>query len=319
MHDQYYSGDIVEQIKSKGYAGVIPDDPLEQILLFKKLQQIDEEISIKHSETQKKSEKSKNNNLILNQYDKDKLIINIEILGWKGHENYSMEQLMDLNEAIDNYFTIYDYCNQYGIWITPKSLKKYTLENLKQINQEFEKKVLNKEVRKKRTKKIEWENKAITNPKDIDKIKIRKQIKEFLTVDISEIHNNDLNSLKNKIDKLKIIEPNIKVSSLKNATLLLLNYEIESYDGEKESNIDDARKSINCHKSKIIIKEKYPEMDLPENCDDIIKIFNKKIVPKDFPDMMVTQEKIDQWKQEIKNKEANSGDMLYENSNKDIK
>ena len=150
MHDQYYSGDIAEQIRSKGYAGVIPDDPLEQILLFKKLQQIDEEVSIKNSETQKKSEKSKNNNLILNQYDKDKLIINIEILGWKGHENYSMEQLMDLNEAIDNYFTIYDYCNQYGIWITPKSLKKYTLENLKQINQEFEKKVLNKEVRKKK-------------------------------------------------------------------------------------------------------------------------------------------------------------------------
>ena len=319
MHDQYYSGDIAEQIRSKGYAGVIPDDPLEQILLFKKLQQIDEEVSIKNSETQKKSEKSKNNNLILNQHDKDKLIINIEILGWKGHENYSMEQLMDLNEAIDNYFTIYDYCNQYDIWITPKSLKKYTLENLKQINQEFEKKVLNKEVRKKRTKKTEWENKAITNPKDIDKIKIRKQIKEFLTIDVSEIHNNDLNSLKNKIDKLKIIEPNIKVSSLKNATLLLLNYEIESYNGEKESNIDDARKSINCHKSKIIIKEKYPEIDLPENCDDIIKIFNKKIVPKDFPDMVVTQEKIDQWKQEIKDKGDNSGDMLYENSNKDMK
>ena len=75
MHDQYYSGDIAEQIRSKGYAGVIPDDPLEQILLFKKLQQIDEEVSIKNSETQKKSEKSKNNNLILNQHDKDKLII----------------------------------------------------------------------------------------------------------------------------------------------------------------------------------------------------------------------------------------------------
>ena len=79
------------------------------------------------------------------------------------------------------------------------------------------------------------------------------------------------------------------------------------------------KKSINCYKSKKIIKERYPEIHLPEKCEDIIKIFNEKIVPRDFPDMAITQEQIDDWNQKIKDKERDSGDQLYENSNKDIK
>jgi len=314
MGDGYYSGPRDDEIRATGYNGPIPDEPLEQILLLKKIQQIDKEVSIK------KSQQPEKHDLILNSYYKDELIINIDILGWKGHENYSIEQLMDLNEAINNYFTIYDACNQYGKWIVPKQLKKYSLENLKQINQEFEENLLKKVINiKKRNEKTEWENKVITNPNEMDRRRIRKQIKKFLNVNINQIHDNDLKSLKNRIDELKIIEPNIKVSSLENSILLLLNYEIESYNGKKESTINDAKKSINCYKSKKIIKERYPEIHLPEKCEDIIKIFNEKIVPRDFPDMAITQEQIDDWNQKIKDKERDSGDQLYENSNKDIK
>jgi len=35
--------------------------------------------------------------------------------------------------------------------------------------------------------------------------------------------------------------------------------------------------------------------------------------------MAITQEQIDDWNQKIKDKERDSGDQLYENSNKDIK
>jgi len=187
MGDGYYSGPRDDEIRATGYNGPIPDEPLEQILLLKKIQQIDKEVSIK------KSQQPEKHDLILNSYYKDELIINIDILGWKGHENYSIEQLMDLNEAINNYFTIYDACNQYGKWIVPKQLKKYSLENLKQINQEFEENLLKKVINiKKRNEKTEWENKVITNPNEMDRRRIRKQIKKFLNVNINQIHDNDL-------------------------------------------------------------------------------------------------------------------------------
>ena len=91
-------------------------------------------------------------------------------------------------------------------------------------------------------KKLNGKIRLLLIQNEMDRRRIRKQIKKFLNVNINQIHDNDLKSLKNRIDELKIIEPNIKVSSLENSILLLLNYEIESYNGKKESTIEDAKK-----------------------------------------------------------------------------
>ena len=61
-------------------------------------------------------------------------------------------------------------------------------------------------------------------------------------------------------------------------------------------------------------------MNLSNDCKEIMKIYDEKIVPKDFPvDVKITQEQVDQWWQEIQDKNDKSGDVLYENNNKDLK
>ena len=248
------------------------------------------------------------------------LILNIKLMNWKGHENYSLEQLMELNETINNYFMIWHHFHKYDIYPLPKSLKKYSVKELKNINQESEK-ILSKKSskRKKRAENIERENNIITNPKELKRLKIKKRIEKFVTVNINQIPRSDLIPLENRIEMLKEIIQNPQVSSLDDAILLLLNYELKSYNEKEELTIDDARKAINCYKSKKIIKEKYPEIDLPNNCKDILKMYNEKIVPKDYPNSEFSQEQVDQWNQDMSDKERTSGDRLYENSNKDIK
>ena len=149
-------------------------------------------------------------------------------------------------------------------------------------------------------------------------MKIKNRIEKFVTVNFNEIPYSDLIPLENRIEMLRKITPNPQVSSLEDAVLLLLNYEIKSYGEEEKTNIDDARKFINCIKAKKIIKEKYPEIDLPNSCKDILKIYHEKIVPKDFPNSKFSQEQIDEWNQEL-DKGKDSGDQLYDNSNRDIK
>ena len=82
----------------------------------------------------------------------------------------------------------------------------------------------------------------------------------------------------------------------------------------------DARNSINCYKSRKILKEKHPEIILPDKCQDILKIYNNKMIPKDFPDMVISDEQLEKWKKDMDEKgDGRSGDQLYENSNSDIK
>jgi hypothetical protein len=266
--------------------------------------------------------KQKNNNSIQNRDLQESLIINISKIGWKTHENYSMEQLIELNVAITDYFTLYKYCYDYGLYIEPKTLKKFSLEELIGITQKFEIKILKKSSQHSKRKKIhdvEWPNNVITL-KESKRNKIKKQIKKYVTTDIDEIPFRDLKPLEYTIKELKNYENNPQILGLNDAKLLLLNHEIRSYGGDKQHTITEARKHIQCLISKIKIKEKYPMMNLSNDCKEIMKIYDEKIVPKDFPvDVKITQEQVDQWWQEIQDKNDKSGDVLYENNNKDLK
>jgi len=252
------------------------------------------------------------------------LFLNIQYMNWKGHENYSNEQLMELNETIHNYFTILDYCLENDIPPNPRGLKKYSIKELKEINQKSEK-LINNWLRtttsnkapkiKKREGNSQW---FVTNPTGLKEFGIKNRIKKFITVNIDQIPPNDLIPLESRIEILKGMESNPQVSSLDDANLLILNYELKSYNEKEELTTDDARKSINCYKSKKIIKEKYPEIDLPNNCKSILKMYNEIIVPKDYPNSEFSQKQVDQWNQKIFDK-RNSGDQLYENSESDIK
>jgi len=251
------------------------------------------------------------------------LFLNIQHLNWKGHENYSNEQLMELNETIHKYMIILEYCLKNDIPPNPRELKKYSVKELKKINQESEKLVnnwLRSTTSNKAPKRIKKEGNAqwlLTNPEGLKEFGIKNRIKKFVTVPIDQIPPRDLIPLENRIERLKEMEPNLQVSSLDDAKLLILNHELKSYNEKEELTIDDARKSINCYKSKKIIKEKYPEIDLPNNCKSILKMYNEMILPKDYPKSEFSQEQVDQWNQEIFDK-RNSGDQLHENTESDI-
>lgn len=323
--DRYFSGDIIEQIKKMGYEGPIPEDIGEQYILKNRLEEIKKQVSYKknskNNELKNKSKTNDNTNEFIGSEDRDKLILNIDLISWKGHENLSLEQLIDLDESINNYFKLYDYCLFHEISIPIKQLTKYTIENLKKINQEFEKSIIkSNRKRKKNYQETIWENNPITSPKDIKRAKIKKQIKKFLNVNIDQIKNSDLLPLKNRIEKIKIFKTEFKVSDIDSANLLILNHELESYGLGTEITTENARKSINCHKSRKILKEKYPEIVLPDNCKELLKLYDKKMKPKDFPNMIVSQQTIDNWsKKQRERGDGRSGDQLSKNTEDDLK
>ena len=87
-----------------------------------------------------------------------------------------------------------------------------------------------------------------------------------------------------------------------------------------ETTTENARKSINCHKSRKILKEKYPEITLPDNCKELLKLYDKKMKPKDFPDMIVSQETVDKWiKKQREMGDGRSGEQLSKNTEDDLK
>ena len=248
-------------------------------------------------------------------------ILNIDLISWKGHENLSLEQLIDLDESINNYFKLYDYCLFHEIIIPIKQLTKYTIKNLKKINQEFEKSIIkSNRKRKKNYQETVWGNNPITSAKDIERAKIKKQIKKFLSVNIDQIKNSDLLPLKNRIEQIKTFKSEFKVSDMDSANLLILNHELESYGLNTETTTENARKSINCHKSRKILKEKYPEITLPDNCKELLKLYDKKMKPKDFPDMIVSQETVNKWTKEQRERgDGRSGEQLSKNTEDDLK
>jgi len=323
--DRYFSGDIVEQIKKMGYVGPIPNDIKGQDELKKKLESIDKQVYYdkisKNNSSNNKSETGKNKKIITDTYEREKLILNIDLISWKGHENFSLEQLMDLYESINNYFKLYAYCLNNVIYVPPKQLTEYTIKNLKKINQEFEKKILNTKKKRKRVNEpTEWENNPITSPKGIERAKIKKQIKKFLNVNIDQIKNSDLLPLKNRIEQIKTFKSEFTVSDIDSANLLILNHELESYGLNTEITTENARKLINCHKSRKILKEKYPEMALPDNCKELLKLYDKKMKPKDFPDMIISQETADKWtKKQREMGDGRSGEQLSKNTEDDLK
>lgn len=323
--DRYYSGDIIEQIKKMGYEGPIPQDIGEQYVLKNRLEEIKKKVShkknSKNNELKNEAKTNDTTNKFIDSEDRDRLILNIDLISWKGHENLSLEQLIDLDESINNYFKLYDYCLFHEINIPIKQLTKYTIENLKKINQEFEKSIIkSNRKRKKNYHETVWESNPITSPKDIQRAKIKKQIKKFLNVNIDQIKNSNLLPLKNRIEKITTFKSEFKVSDIDSANLLILNHELESYGLKTEITTENARKSINCHKSRKILKEKYPDIALPDNCKELLKLYDKKMKPKDFPDMIVSQEVIDKWSEHIiKMGDGRSGEQLSKNTEDDLK
>ena len=323
--DRYFSGDIIEQIKKMGYEGPIPEDIAEQYILKNRLEEIKKQVfhkkNSKNNELKNKFKTNDNTKEYIDSEERDKLILNIDLISWKGHENLSQEQLMDLDESINNYFKLYDYCLFHEISMPIKQLTKYTIENLKEINQECEKNIIkSNRKRKKNYQETVWENNPITNPKEIKRAKIKKQIKKFLNVSIDHIKNLDLLPLKNRIEQIKTFKSEFKVSDMDSANLLILNHELESYGLNTETTTENARKSINCHKSRKILKEKYPEITLPDNCKELLKLYDKKMKPKDFPDMKISQEIINKWSESIREKgDGRSGEQLSTNTENDLK
>ena len=323
--DRYFSGDIIEQIKKMGYEGPIPEDIAEQYILKNRLEEIKKQVfhkkNSKNNELKNKFKTNDNTKEYIDSEERDKLILNIDLISWKGHENLSQEQLMDLDESINNYFKLYDYCLFHEISMPIKQLTKYTIENLKEINQECEKNIIkSNRKRKKNYQETVWENNPITNPKEIKRAKIKKQIKKFLNVSIDHIKNLDLLPLKNRIEQIKTFKSEFKVSDMDSANLLILNHELESYGLNTETTTENARKSINCHKSRKILKEKYPEIALPDNCKELLKLYDKKMKPKDFPDMKISQEIINKWSESIREKgDGRSGEQLSTNTENDLK
>ena len=323
--DRYFSGDIIEQIKKMGYEGPIPEDIAEQYILKNRLEEIKKQVfhkkNSKNNELKNKFKTNDNTKEYIDSEERDKLILNIDLISWKGHENLSQEQLMDLDESINNYFKLYDYCLFHEIIIPIKQLTKYTIKNLKKINQEFEKSIIkSNRKRKKNYQETVWGNNPITSAKDIERAKIKKQIKKFLSVNIDQIKNSDLLPLKNRIEQIKTFKSEFKVSDMDSANLLILNHELESYGLNTETTTENARKSINCHKSRKILKEKYPEIALPDNCKELLKLYDKKMKPKDFPDMKISQEIINKWSESIREKgDGRSGEQLSTNTENDLK
>ena len=343
--DRYFSGNIIEQIKKMGYEGSIPEDIGEQYILKNRLEGIkqseqnkeennaiyksmkrqqentDKKEKLEYNGLKNKSKTNDNTQEHIDSKEKDKLILNIDLISWKGHENLSLEQLIDLDESINNYFKLYDYCLFHEIIIPIKQLTKYTIKNLKKINQEFEKSIIkSNRKRKKNYQETVWGNNPITSAKDIERAKIKKQIKKFLSVNIDQIKNSDLLPLKNRIEQIKTFKSEFKVSDMDSANLLILNHELESYSLRTEITIESARKSINCHKSRKILKEKYPEITLPDNCKELLKLYDKKMKPKDFPDMIVSQETVNKWTKEQRERgDGRSGEQLSKNTEDDLK
>jgi hypothetical protein len=272
--ETYYERKIIEL----GFKEEIPKTLAGKEKLFNNLK------SGKNEDRKSTSDQNVDTKLIINSYSKDIEIEYIKRLGWKGHENQTMEQLIELSTAIKNHFRLYKYSYEYELFETPEELTKYSLKELKKINQKFEKKILklkNKKFKKKQ--EIDWNEQIITIPQ-INRIKIKKKIKKFISIDVEKIPYGDLYQLEKIFESLKQFQINTQVSGLQEATLLLLNCEIKSLGGNSQTSIAESRLYIQCLKSTKILKERFPEMSLPiNNCYEILKIYAKKIVP-DFPE-----------------------------------
>ena len=254
------------------------------------------------------------------------LIYYINKMGWKGHENYSAVQLIEIYELLKNHFILQEYCNRYDIIVKWKYITKHSIEDLRKLNKGLETSIdrsNNKQRSNKQRKKFKpyrYENdNLITNPKNIERKNLRTEIEKYLTVPIDEIKDSDLLPLKNRIEKIKTFKSEFKVSDIRSANLLILNHELESLGLDTEITIENATKSINCHKSRKILKERYPEIVLPDNCKELLKLYDEKMKPKDHPETDLSNPKYDEWViRHHEKSDGSSGDQLHLNSESDI-
>lgn len=219
---------------------------------------------------------------------------------WKSHENLSMEQLVEVRATLIEYFRIFKYSYDCECNINPNVIEEYNLEELKIIVEDFEKKVSEKKCNK-QIHDTAWEDKIISIP-EIKRIEIKQEIKQWVTTDIDKIPFKDLPSL---LDTIRSIKKYCKVPTvldLNDAKLILLNCEIKEYGGTPKKNIDDARIHLKCLETRNIINKKYPKQILPDDCEEVMKIYAEKIVPKNYPqDTQFTQEWVEEELRKLEN------------------
>ena len=142
--ESYYEKKII----ALGFDGKIPTTLVEKEKLFNDLKlgsnQTKTSIHSQKKETDIISTKKQNTDskLIQNPFQQDIKIEYIRRLGWRGHENHTMEQLIELFTTINNYFRLYKYSYEFQLHETPEPLKNYSVKELKHINEKFEKRVL---------------------------------------------------------------------------------------------------------------------------------------------------------------------------------
>ena len=255
-----------------------------------------------------------------------KLRYYIDEMGFNIHTNYSLGQLIEIYELLEKYFKLIKYCKRYNIYHNYEEITKFSIEDLGKLNKELEtsiKKSNNKQRSNKQRKKFKLfrhgNDYLITNPRNLKKEKIKREIKNYLTVPIDEVKDSDLLPLKSRIDIIKKFKLEFKVSDIHSADLLIVNHELESLGLKPEKTIEKARKSIRCHKSRKILKEKYPKIALPDDCKEILKLYDEKIKPKDFPEVDLSNPKYDEWVRIFHEKnDGNSGEQLHLNTESDI-
>jgi len=224
-----------------------------------------------------------------NSIERKVIIEQISRYNWRNHENWSMEKLIEIRSVLTDYFRIFKYSFDYECDILPKIIKKYEIEDLKIIVEDFEKRVSTKKCIK-QIHDTEWEE-DIISIKKIKRKEIQQQISQWITTDVDRIPFEDLEPLLYTIESIIKHGEIPKVSDLDDAKLMLVNCEIKEHGGTTQKNIFDARKTLECLESRKIIKRKFPELTLPDNCKEIRKIYSEKIVPKDHPqDTKFTQE-----------------------------
>jgi len=286
LWDKYYAEKTTKKIRDAGFKGELPAKS--------ELESFGKEI------TQIKNSPKENNSI-----ERKVIIEQISRYNWRNHENWSMEKLIEIRSMLTEYFRIFKKSYDNECNILPNIIKKYEIEDLKIIVEDFEKRVSAKKGTK-QVNETEWEDDTISIKK-IKRKEIQQQISPWITTDVDRIPFKDLESLLYTIESIKKYGKVPEVTGLDDAKLILVNCEIRERGGTIQKNIFDARKTIECLESRKTIERKFPEQILPDDCIEVMKIYSEKIVPKDYPqDTKFTQEWVEK---ELERLESKTGSV----------
>ena len=286
LWSKYYAEKTAKKIRDAGFKGEMPAKS--------KLESFGKEIT--------KIKKSPKEN---NSIERKVIIEQISRYNWRNHENWSMEKLIEIRSVLTDYFRIFKDSYDYECDILPKIIKKYEIEDLKIIVEDFEKRVSEKKGLK-QIHDTEWEE-DIISIKKIKRKEIQQQISPWITTDVDRIPFEDLEPLLYTIESIKKHGEIPEVSGLDDAKLILVNCEIKEQGGTTQKNISDARKTLECLESRKIIEREFPELTLPDDCKEVMRIYSEKIVPKDYPqDTKFTQKWVEK---ELEMLENNRGSV----------